>query len=124
MKKISNYLQAAFYTYAGVNHFIDPAFYLPLIPEYFMFPEMINYLSGIVEVIFGIMLFFNATRKAAVYGVIVMLLAFIPSHVYFIQAGSCIEGGLCVPEWIGWLRLLFIHPLLIWWAWSVRKFIL
>ncbi|WP_421765032.1 MauE/DoxX family redox-associated membrane protein [Ekhidna sp.] len=121
MKKLSTYIQGFFYLIAGLNHFINPDFYLPLIPEYFMFPESINYLAGFFEVVFGVMLFFDLTRKTAAYLIVTMLVAFIISHVYFIQLGSCIEGGLCVPQWIGWLRLLIIHPILIWWALSVRN---
>ncbi len=121
MRKASGSIQAVFYIIAGLNHYINPDFYLPLIPDYFLFPESINYLSGFFEVAFGVMLLFRPTRKAASYLIITMLLAFIPSHVYFILEGSCVEGGLCVPEWLGWGRLLVIHPLLIWWAWSVRN---
>ncbi|MEO9870710.1 DoxX family protein [Ekhidna sp.] len=120
MKKISPFVQGIFYVIAGINHFINPDFYLPLIPEYFVFPEMINYLSGFCEIVLGGMLFSERSRKSAAYLIIVMLLGFVPSHVYFIQQGSCLEGGLCVPAWVGWGRLILIHPILIWWAWSVR----
>ncbi len=123
MKKISVFIQAAFYIFAGANHFINPDFYLPLIPEYFMFPESINYISGFLEILFGLMLMLDATRKISSYLIILMLCTFIPSHVYFIQIGGCIDGGLCAPEWVGWFRLFVIHPLLIWWAWSVRNYI-
>lgn len=108
---------AAFYFLAGINHFRDPDFYLPLIPDYFVFKEEINALSGLIEVVFGVLLCFESTRKMAAYGIVMMLAAFIPSHVYFIQIGSCVENGLCVPEWVGWARLLIIHPILIAWAW-------
>ena len=122
MKKISLYLQSFFYIFAGLNHFLNPDFYYPLIPEYLQgISGAINVISGIVEIGFGIGLVFPGTRKKAALGIVLMLVAFIPSHVYFIQIGSCIEGGLCVEEWIGWIRLVVIHPLLILWAWSVRK---
>ena len=121
MKRVSLIIQAIFYLFAGINHFIDPEFYLPLIPPYFILPEVINVLAGIIEIGLGIGLLLQPMRKIASNLIIVMLVAFIPSHVYFIQIGSCIPDGLCVPEWIGWIRLIVIHPLLIWWAWSVRK---
>ena len=117
----SLFLQIIFYIIAGVNHFLNPSFYLDLIPEYFVFPKLINYLSGSLEILFGIGLAFQATRKFAAYSIIAMLVAFIPSHVYFIQIGGCVAGGLCVPLWIGWVRLLIIHPLLIYWAWRHRN---
>ena len=121
MRIISGYVQSAFYMIAGINHFIHPDFYLSLIPGYFVYPSFINYLSGFLEILFGILLIVPTTRKAGSYLIMAILIAFIPSHVYFIQLGSCVEGGLCVPEWVGWTRLIIIHPLLIGWAWSVRN---
>ena len=41
--------------------------------------------------------------------------------IYFININSCIPKGLCVPQWVGWVRLIVIHPILIAWAWWVRK---
>ena len=116
--KISLVIMTAFYLFAGINHFRDPEFYLPLIPPYLPNPNLINDVSGIIEILLGFGLIFLTTRRFAAYGIIAMLIAFIPAHVHFIQIDSCIEGGLCVPQWIGWARLLLIHPLLIWWAWS------
>jgi uncharacterized membrane protein len=121
MKKISLSLLSIFYILAGLNHFLNPAFYLPLIPPYLPLHHFINIFSGSIEILFGILLIPTISRKWAVYGIIAMLVAFISSHVYFIQINSCIEGGLCVSPLIGWIRLLVVHPLLIYWAWSNRK---
>ena len=120
-KKIVIHALAYFYLAAGINHFISPEFYLPLIPPFFSNPELINTLSGIAEILLGLGVLYFPTRTRAAYGIGLLLLAFIPSHVYFIQVGSCIEGGLCVPEWMGWLRLLLFHPILLYWAFWVSK---
>lgn len=122
IRKLNVYIQAGFYIFAGANHFINPEFYYPLIPEYFVFPEAMNALAGVGEIALGVLLLFNVSRKFAAYMTIIMLLAFVTSHWYFIQLGSCIEEILCVPEWVGWGRLLVIHPLLIYWAFSVRNY--
>lgn len=121
IKALSLYLQAGFYTLAGVNHFVNPGFYLPLIPDYLPFTDLINTLSGLVEIALGLGLIFITTRRIAALGIAAMLIAFIPSHVFFIQLGSCVDGGLCVPEWLGWARLIVIHPLLILWALVHRR---
>jgi len=121
IKKIGLYLMAAFYFIAGLNHFLNPDDYYPLIPSYLPYPDFINIFSGIVEVAFSIGLFFPATQRFSAWGIILMLIAFIPSHIYFIQIGSCVPDGLCVPEWIGLFRLVIIHPLLIFWAWIYTK---
>ena len=121
MKKTSLYIQALFYTLAVTYHFINPEFYYKLIPDYLPYPVIINWISGVIEIAFGLGLIVQVTRRWSVYGIIAMLIAFIPSHVYFIQIGGCVEEGLCVPLIIGWIRLILIHPLLIWWAWIYRK---
>ncbi len=122
MKKYSlNVLvMALFYAAAGLNHFINPAFYLPLIPPYFLYHAFINMGTGVIEILLGILLIPALSRKWAAVGIIAMLIAFIPSHVYFIEVNSC-AGDLCVPNWVGWFRLVVIHPLLIYWAWNNRN---
>ncbi len=120
-KKVIIHGMAYFYTAAGINHFIAPDFYLPLIPPFFSQPELINIIAGITEILLGMGILYFPTRKRAAWGIILLLLAFIPSHVYFIQIGSCVEDGLCVPELIGWLRLILIHPFMIFWAFWIGK---
>ncbi len=130
MHRINYYLKSKFslttmvifFIAGGANHFINPEFYLPLIPPYIPFAKtIINFISGFTEILLGIGLIFNTTRKTASYFTILMLLAFIPAHIYFIKMGSCLGDDLCVSEWIGWLRLLIIHPFLLYWVWMVGK---
>ena len=121
IKKGSLYLQAGFYTLAGVNHFVHPEFYLPLIPDYLPWHSILNAGSGLMEIISGLALIPSQTRKLAGYLLVALLVLFVPSHIHFLQMGSCVKGGLCVAPWISWLRLLSVHPLLIFWAyWNVR----
>lgn len=117
----SRWLLIAFYVLAGINHFINPEFYLPLIPPAFDQLVLVSVLAGLAEVSLGLLVIPSQTRKWAVYGIIALLIAFIPSHIYFIQIGGCVDAGLCVPAWVAWIRLLIVHPLLIYWAWQVRK---
>ena len=59
-------------------------------------------------------------RKKAAIGIVLLLVAFIPAHVHFIQSGGCFEESLCVPLWVAWLRVFPVHPLLMAWAWCCR----
>lgn len=121
MKLITRYLLIAFYVFAGINHFWHAYFYYPIIPPYLQqWGYQLNSLVGILEISFGVGFLFSITRKAAAIGIILLLLAFIPTHIYIIQIGSCVPNGLCVPQWIGWVRLLIVHPILIAWAWWCR----
>jgi uncharacterized membrane protein len=121
LKVLLVYGMALFYLFAGVNHFLSPDFYLPLIPPYLPNASMINILSGLVEILFGLLLLLPQTRKWGAIGIILMLLAFIPSHWYMIELDSCISESFCFDPWVGWVRLLVVHPLLIFWAWWVSK---
>jgi uncharacterized membrane protein len=120
--KIIIYTLGAFFVFAGINHFVNPHFYYPLIPDYLPFPIFINLASGLLEIALGLALFTKSYRRISALGIFILLLLFIPSHVYFVQIGSCIPDGLCVPAYVGWIRLLVIHPILLLWAfWVYRK---
>ena len=122
MKKIALFLLIIFYIIAGINHFWHAKFYYPIIPPYFQpWAYQLNFIVGLAEISLAVMMAFAFSRKLAAIGIIVMLVAFIPTHIYFIQIGSCVPNSLCVPAWIGWARLLIIHPILIAWAWWCRQ---
>lgn len=118
-KKLLLYSFIGFYAFAGVMHFIQPDIYLEVIPDWLGNASLLNYIAGAVELSIAVMACFKLTRKLASYTTIAMLLAFVISHAYFIQIGSC-AGDLCIPAWIGWIRLIIIHPLLILWAWKIK----
>ncbi|MEO1009856.1 MAG: MauE/DoxX family redox-associated membrane protein [Bacteroidota bacterium] len=119
MQKIFRYLLSFFFIVAGIWHFVDPSFYYELIPDYLPYPQTLNVLSGFLEVLFGFGILFSTVRKWAATGILLLLIAFIPSHIFFLQIGSCLENGLCVAPWVAWVRLLIIHPLFLLWAWYV-----
>lgn len=120
MKTVLLYFQSIFYIVAGCNHFRSPGVYLTLIPPYFPLHEILNSIAGVAEIFLGSLLLFSRTRKQAAYGIVLLLLAFIPAHIYHIQMNGCLPG-LCFAPWIAWVRLLVFHPLLLMWAWWYRK---
>lgn len=121
-KPWSAWLMAAAYFLAGINHFRAPEFYLPLIPDYLGHKILLNNLSGVAEVLLGLGLIHVKSRRYAAWGIMAMLVAFLPAHIWFIQKGGCLDpNGLCVPVWVAWVRLLVVHPLLLWWAYRCCK---
>jgi uncharacterized membrane protein len=114
--KCSILAQSLFYLTAGVNHFINPGFYIQIILDYLPEKEAIKTLAGIVEILASIGLLSEKLRTNTALSIILMLLVFIPSHIYFIEIGSCVDQGLCVSPIISWVTFALIHPLLIWWA--------
>lgn len=119
-KKISLVLLIALYLLAGSNHFVHPDTYLKLIPPYLPFPAILNLVAGFFEILFGLMLIFKTSRKYAVYGIILMLIAFIPAHIYMIQLAPFMLGKILVTKTGAWVRLL-LQAVLILWAYWHRK---
>ncbi|MFT7082864.1 MAG: putative membrane protein [Nonlabens sp.] len=119
-KKALLYSFIILYAIAGVLHFLIPEVYLEAIPDWLGNKMLVNYTAGIVEISVALLAFFSKTRKTAGIITMAMLLAFSISHVYFLQNGSCARD-FCIPFWIGWMRLLIVHPLLIFWAWKISR---
>ncbi len=119
---IIKYLFIIFYLIAGINHFVQPQIYYPLIPKYLSNHAIwINILAGIAEMMVAILMIRTQTAKISSGLAIAMLLAFIPSHIFFIQAGNLAIGNFTITPFIAWIRLIIIHPLLIYWAWWLGK---
>jgi len=53
-KRILLRAMAAFYVFAGINHFRDPGFYLPMMPPYLPWHRELIWLSGVAEVGLGL----------------------------------------------------------------------
>lgn len=85
--------------------------YRKVIPPYFPFPILIVYLSGIIEIVLGGALFYAHTRSLAIWGIMIMLLGFLPVHIYMLQE------NFGMPRWLLWLRIP-IQFLLIFWAYT------
>jgi uncharacterized membrane protein len=122
LQQILFFMLIAFYLFAGYNHFASPSFYLPIIPPYLSdWANQINLLSGILEIILGILLIPTSTRPFAAKGIIILLILFIPSHIYFIQKGTFTLGTLEITPTLSWFRLLIGQPILMLWAWWASK---
>ena len=120
-KKISLIVIPVFYIVAGINHFLHPESYYKIIPAYLPWPQFINLFSGAAEIILGSVFIFPKTRLLATYGIIALLIAFIPAHIVMIQNGFCLSNGYCLPQWATWIRLFPLQFLLMLWVWKCRK---
>jgi len=115
IKKISLILLITGYIAAGINHFRIPAFYISIIPNYLPYHQILNTLAGLFEIAFGLMLIFAPTRRIAAWGIVVLLIAFLPVHIAMLPGHTQIGAVHVKPIW-AWMRLAF-QPVLIAWAW-------
>lgn len=108
------YLLAVLFILAGINHFRSPEFYLPMMPPYIPAHEFMVMLSGVTEIIAGIMLLIPATIRAGAWLVIAHLVIFMTVHIYMLQEA---DGKFADIPNIGlWLRIP-MQGLFILWAW-------
>ena len=86
VKLLTIYFMSISYTYVGIRHFIDPDFFLAIMPNYLPFHLGVVYLSGIAEVSFGVLLFFKKTRTFASYGLIILLISVFPANLHLVES--------------------------------------
>jgi len=114
MKKNSLYLMIVFYLLAGLNHFYSPHFYEPIMPVYIGLHRLLISISGIFEIVFGLLLIPRQTRKTAAILIILMLIVFLWLHVQMlIDYWESNDRHL----WVAILRIP-LQFVFIWWAYS------
>lgn len=75
IRSFSMYFMAAFYILAGAYHFINPHFYMAIMPRYLPYHLELVYLSGLFEILFGLMFFSPRTQVLAAWLTIALLIA-------------------------------------------------
>lgn len=118
MRKFLFWLMPAVYIILGIYHFINPGFYLALMPEWLPQHEYANYAGGIAEIILGIGLIPQQTRKISAWSIIAMLIVFF--FVIHIPAVIKFYGENTIWFWISVVRLP-IQFYLVWWAFKYTK---
>ena len=69
IRTISKYLLAIFMIGAGTLHFINPDFYLKIMPPYLSLHLELVYLSGFFEIALGVLLLVPRFSRFAAWGV-------------------------------------------------------
>jgi len=83
LKKTTIYIMSFFYVNVGIKHFIDPEWFLYIIPPYLSSIGLeLVYISGLFEIILGILLLFKKYRQITAYGIILLLIAVYPANIY------------------------------------------
>ena len=117
LKTASLIAMALLYIAAGRAHFTSTDFYLKIMPPYLPWHLELVYLSGAIEIALGVGLLIPATRVAAAWGVIALLIAVFPANVYHLTSGG---AGTGFPRWALWARLPFQAVLIAWAYWHTR----
>lgn len=108
-------LIAIVFVAAGVLHLVKPDPYIRIIPSWLPAPAALVLVSGVCEIAGGIGVLFPATRAAAGWGLIALLVAVFPANVQMLLDAHARHAS------TGWQLALGARlPLqawLIWWVW-------
>lgn len=97
---------------AGVNHFVNPDFYVRIMPPYLPWHPELVFWSGVAEVVLGLLVLVPRTASAAGWGLVALLAAVFPANVHTAANPDLF------PQFPPWLLLarLPLQAVFMWWA--------
>ena len=101
---------------AGIGHFLNPDFFLKIMPPYLPFHRELVYLSGLFEIALGITLLIPTLSQLAAWGIIALLIVVFPANIYLYQHQEIVPASPLVH-----LIRLLLQAVLIFWAYCYTK---
>ena len=114
IRLLSIIIMSIFYVSVGVNHFTIPEWFLQIVPPWLPYKLELVYISGFLEIIFGVMLLIPATRFYASWGLILLLIAVYPANIYLAQTNGAAMNTTPLVAW-GRLPFQFVFIALAYW---------
>lgn len=109
-------LLAIFMIGAGTMHFMNPKFYMTIMPPYLPFHLGLVYLSGFFEVLLGVLLLVPRFTRLAAWGIFALLIAVFPANIYLYQHQELLPAS----PMVHFLRLPLQAVFLLWAYWHTR----
>jgi len=81
-KLVLRWLLGIFFVLAGANHLLNSDFYVRIMPPYLPWPLELVYLSGLFEVVLGLLVLVRRYTSLAAWGLIALLVAVFPANVH------------------------------------------
>ena len=116
IKAASKYLLAMFMITAGIMHFANPAFFLKIMPPHLPLHKELVLVSGIFEVLLGVLLLVPRSSRMAAWGIVALLIAVFPANLYLYQH----QDILLASPIIHLLRLPLQGVFILWAYWHTR----
>ncbi len=108
---------AAFFINVGVDHFVNPDFYLNIMPPYLPMHLEAVYISGVFEILGGVCVLIPQLRRFSAWGLIALLIAVYPANIYMAMSPEAFPD---IPVTLLYIRLLF-QFIFIYWAYAVTR---
>ena len=103
-KFITILIMSCFYMNVGVKHFIEPEWFLQIMPPNFPHHIEAVYWSGFFELLFGFLLINPNTRQLAGWGIIFVMITVFPANLYLAVTDG---AAMNISKELAWGRLPF-----------------
>lgn len=91
---VLKFILALFLIYAGIQHFVNPDFFMKVIPPFLLSVGLpIVYISGVVEIGIGLMMLTKKYEVAGIAAFLILMLIFLPLHIWDVFAESPFTGS-------------------------------
>lgn len=114
MARIQPYIIGALFVSAGALHFRNPKMYEAIVPPYLPAAHELVSISGAFEILGGLGLIPEGTRRFSAWGLIALLVAVFPANVYMATESAKFSFA---PAWALYARLP-LQFVLIWWIYA------
>jgi uncharacterized membrane protein len=106
-----------FFVLAGLNHFINPDFYLKSMPAYLPWHLFLVYFSGFFEIALSVLLLVPNFTRIAAWGLIALLIAVFPANIQMATNPQLYSD---INPLALWLRLPLQAVFIAWAYWYTR----
>jgi len=118
IKTVMRWLLAGLFVAAGVMHFARPQFYVSIMPPYLPWHSPLVYVSGVCEVLLGVLLLVPRLQRAAAWGLIVLLVAVFPANLHMAMNPDLFPN---IPPFALWSRLPLQGVFIAWAYWFTKR---
>ena len=82
LRKLSVFTLSVFFISFGIDHFVNPEFYLSIMPPNLPLKLEAVDISGLFEILGGVGVLIASTRKIASLGLVALLVAVYPANIF------------------------------------------
>lgn len=118
IKVVLKVVMGILFVLAGLNHFLSTSFYLRMMPSYLPWHAILVYISGLAEMLLGILLIIPQTSAIAAWGLIALLIAVFPANLQMALNPSTFPE---FSEAALWGRLPLQAVLIAWAYWYTKS---
>ena len=119
-KLITVLVMSFMYIFVGLKHFTDPQYFVNITPPQIQHKIFVVYLTGVLEILGGLLILNKKTRMIGAYTLIFLLIVVFPANIY-LYVSETPQQLLGISKTNALLRLPFQAPLIFIAYWHSKE---